>query len=74
MVKSKANQARTKSRYRLKVEKGLVPHRYDYGSRSFLAGAFKNWPSGQPTIDGHWAHPALVKNDIQKLMMARASK
>jgi hypothetical protein len=35
---------RTKGRYQVKRELGLVPHLYDTDSKSFLEGAWKNWP------------------------------
>lgn len=31
-------------RYQVKKRQGLVPSYYDRDSRSFAAGAFKNWP------------------------------
>lgn len=36
-------QSREKKGYALKRERGLVPHQYDKGSRSFNRGAWKNW-------------------------------
>lgn len=36
-------QARERKGYALKVQKGLVPHRYDQSSRGFQQGAWRWW-------------------------------
>lgn len=36
---------RERKGYSLKRQRGLVPHFYDQGSRSYHMGADKNWPS-----------------------------
>lgn len=41
---------KTKGRYQQKMDQGLVPHRYDHDSRSFMEGAWKNWPHNRDPV------------------------
>jgi hypothetical protein len=58
---------REKKGYARKVELGLVPHRYEFGSKAFKAGAHKHWR-------GDRSDQKLVEMDRQMLVQARAAR
>lgn len=60
-------------RYQQKVRAGLVPHRYDKDSKSFLMGAYKNWPRNSNDPDS-LAVQRLVAIDRRYLEMAREAR
>lgn len=41
---AQATRQKRRGRYAEKKRLGLVPHAYDKNSKSFQAGAWKNWP------------------------------
>lgn len=46
----KTVNTRKKGRYQVKRDMGLVPFLYDRDSRSFLDGAWKNWPHARDRV------------------------
>ena len=72
-------EQRKKGRYQVKKEAGLVPHNYDRESRSFMEGAWKNWPHNRDkeTRKITWTQPEEARNakaDRDALAFAREHK
>ena len=72
----KREAQKKKGRYQIKKEAGLVPHVYDRDSRSFMEGAWKNWPHNRDKVTRRitWTQPEEDRNakaDRDALVFAR---